>query len=303
MKLLRAPDDRFAACAPFAPHYLDVRARDGESGPAIRMHYLDEGPRDAPPVLLLHGEPTWSYLWRRLVPALAGAGLRAIAPDLVGFGRSDKPASRDDHTYARHVGWMAAFVEALDLRDVTLVCHDWGGLIGLRVAAERGERFARVLASNTFLPTGDERISQAFLAWQQFSQSAPHLRASDVVELGSATALSPETKAAYDAPFPDESYNAGPRAMPMLVPTSPVDPASDDNRRAWAALERWTKPFLTAFGDKDPITEGADAVLQARIPGAKGQAHVTLEGAGHFVQEDAAAALERAVLGFAKAGR
>ncbi len=278
--LLRTPDDRFENLPgyPFAPHYVEV---DG-----VRIHYLDEGPVDAAPILLLHGEPSWSYLYRKMIPPLVAAGHRVIAPDLVGFGRSDKPAARDDYTYQRHMDWISGLLDALDLGAITLFCQDWGGLIGLRLAAEHEDRFARIVAANTFLPTGDVDPGRAFRVWQRYSQESPSFRAGGIVKGGCQTELSPEVIAAYDAPFPDERYLAGARQFPLLVPTTPDDPASEPNRSAWRVLERWTKPFLTAFSDGDPITRGADRVLQQRIPGANGQPHATIVGAGHFLQED-----------------
>ena len=280
MEIVRTPDERFAHLPgyPFEPHYVEV---DG-----IRIHYVDEGPRDADPVLLLHGEPSWSYLYRKMIPILVESGHRAVAPDLVGFGRSDKPTRREDYTYQRHMDWLAGFLTALDLRTITLFCQDWGGLLGLRLAAEHEDRFARIVAANTFLPTGDTHPGRAFLAWQQFSQRTPTFHAGNIVKGGCVTELAPEVIAAYDAPFPDEGYVAGARQFPLLVPTSPDDPATIPNRRAWEVLRRWQKPFLCAFSDSDPITRGADAVLQSAIPGAKGQPHTTISGAGHFLQED-----------------
>jgi haloalkane dehalogenase len=229
---------------------------------------------------------------------LTAAGHRTVAPDLIGFGRSDKPAARDDYTYARHVAWMRGTVERLDLRDITLVCQDWGGLIGLRLVAEMPGRFARVVAANTFLPTGDQDPGEAFRAWQQYSQTAPEFHVGGIVKGGCVEPLSPEVIAAYDAPFPDDSYKAGARQFPLLVPTRPDDPASADNRAAWEVLARWEKPFLTAFGDSDAITRGADRVLQKLIPGAAGQPHVTLERAGHFLQEDRGEELAGVVVDF-----
>jgi haloalkane dehalogenase len=292
MEVLRTPDERFAALPgyPFAPHYAEV---DG-----VRLHYVDEGPRDAQPVLMLHGEPSWSYLYRTLIPVLTAAGHRAVAPDLAGFGRSDKPAAREDYTYARHVAWMRGLVEALDLRRITLVCQDWGGLIGLRLVAEMPHRFARVVAANTFLPTGDRDPGDAFRAWQEYSQTVPDFHAGGIVKGGCVEPLSAEVIAAYDAPFPDDRYKAGARQFPLLVPTRPDDPASAANRAAWEVLSRWEKPFLTAFGDSDRISRGADAVLQKLIPGCQGQPHTTLERAGHFLQEDRGEELARVVVDF-----
>jgi haloalkane dehalogenase len=285
VKILRTPEERFRDLPgyPFAPRYVEV-------GPErLRMHYLDEGERQAPVVLLLHGEPTWSFLYRKMIPPLVAAGRRVVAPDLVGFGRSDKPAERSDYSYQRHVAWTGAFVEALELERVTLFCQDWGGLIGLRLCGEPATeaRFARVVAANTFLPTGDEPVREAFLRWRRLSQREGELDIGRVVSDFCPRPLAPEVKAAYDAPFPDESYKAGARAFPMLVPTSPDDPASPANRAAWERLGRWHKPFLTVFGDGDPITRGSERALQRHIPGCAGQPHVVIEGAGHFLQEDA----------------
>jgi haloalkane dehalogenase len=292
MDLLRTPDARFAnlPCYPFEPHYVDV---DG-----VRMHFVDEGPRGAAPVLMLHGEPTWSYLYRKMVPPIAAAGHRAVAPDLVGFGRSDKPAHRDDYTYQSHVDWVWGFVEALALTDITLVCQDWGGLIGLRLVAEHPERFARVVAANTFLPTGDMTLGRAFERWRDYSQTVEELPIGAIVQRATVTELPPEVLAAYEAPFPDETYKEGARAFPALVPERPDDPASAANRAAWQVLMKLDLPLLTAFSDGDPITRGGDVALQRLIPGAKGQAHTTIAGGGHFLQEDQGEALGKAVLDF-----
>jgi haloalkane dehalogenase len=260
-----------------------VPAGDGDK---LRMHYIDEGPPDADPVLMLHGEPSWCYLYRKVIPIVTKAGHRAVAPDLIGFGRSDKPASREDYTYQAHVDWTTAFVEALDLRNITLVCQDWGGLIGLRIAAEHPDRFARIVAANTFLPTGDRPAGEAFLRWQQYSQTVPDFDSGWIVNSGCSTDLSDEIKDAYRAPFPDDSYKEGARQFPKLVPTSPHDPASASNRKAWEVLSKWDKPFLCAFGDSDPVTKGGDRWFQQGVPGTKGQPHTTIAGGGHFIQED-----------------
>ncbi len=285
MEILRTPDDRFTDLPdfPFAPHYAEVP--DGEGG-SLRLHYLDEGDPGAPVVLLLHGEPSWSFLYRHMIPVLVDAGLRCVAPDLVGFGRSDKPAARSDYTYARHVAWMRAFLDATTLSAITLVAQDWGGLIGLRLVGADPDRFSRVVAANTFLPTGDSSPGAAFLRWQEFSQSVPTFPVAAIVNAGCTTDLAPAVVAAYDAPFPDEAMTAGARQFPMLVPTSPDDPAAADNRAAWAVLDRFDRPVLCAFSDEDPITRGADRVLRDRIPGCAGQPHTTIRGAGHFLQED-----------------
>jgi haloalkane dehalogenase len=297
VQVLRTPDSRFEKLPGYAfpPHYLDVA--DGEGG-TLRVHYVDEGRKDGEIVLCLHGEPSWSYLYRKMIPVFAAAGHRVIAPDLVGFGRSDKPAARSDYSYARHVAWMTDLVTRLDLVGLTLVCQDWGGLIGLRMAAEHPERFSRIVAANTFLPTGDRAPGPAFFAWQKFSQEVPEFPVGGIISGATTTTLSPEVVAAYDAPFPDESYKAGARQFPLLVPVSPDDPASEANRRAWEVLSRFEKPFLTAFSDQDPITRGADKVLQRSIPGAKDRPHTTIVGGGHFLQEDRGEELAAAVNAF-----
>lgn len=295
MEIVRTPDERFHHLPgyPFEPHYVEVDD--------LRIHYVDEGPREAEPVFMLHGEPSWSYLYRKMIPIITAAGYRAIAPDLVGFGRSDKPTKREDYTYQRHVDWISGLLLALDLRYATLVCQDWGGLIGLRLAAEHEERFARIVAANTFLPTGDIPAGPAFLRWQRFSQEVPEFRAGFSVKSGTVSELAPEIIAAYDAPFPDDRYLAGARQFPMLVPTSPDDPASEPNRRARQVLQNWQKPFLTAFSDSDPITRGGDRAFQTMVPGTKGQPHTTITGAGHFLQEDKGEELARVIVDFLNA--
>ncbi len=288
MQLLRTPDSAFADLAgyPFAAHYLEVTDPDG--GRPLRLHHLDEGDPAGRVVLLLHGEPTWSYLYRNVLPPLVADGCRVLAPDLIGFGRSDKPTSTHDHTYARHVAWLTqALFDELDLRDIVLFGQDWGGLLGLRLVAAHPDRFAGVVASNTALPTGDQAASEAFLAWQRAARELPVFATGRIVDGGSLTRLPAEVIAAYDAPFPDAEHQAGARALPGLVPTTPADPAAEDNRRAWQALQGYTAPFLTAFSDGDPITAGGQRPLQQLIPGAHDQPHRTIEGAGHFVQEDA----------------
>lgn len=285
MELLRTPDDRFADLPdwPFEPRYEAVDAGDGDT---IRMHYVDEGPGDADPVLLLHGEPSWAYLYRWMIPPLVDAGHRVVAPDLVGFGRSDKPADRADHSYAAHVGWVRQLVlDRLRLTRITLFCQDWGGLIGLRVLASSPDDFARVVVANTGMPTGDQRMPEAFQRWQTFSRTVESFPIGPMLQGASLRQLSDAEVAAYDAPFPEEAYKEGPRIMPSLVPTTPDDPASADNRAAWEVLQRWEKPLLTAFSDSDPITAGGHRVFHKLVPGAQGQPHVTTTG-GHFLQED-----------------
>jgi haloalkane dehalogenase len=288
--VLRTPDDRFEGLPdwPFAPRYVEV---DG-----LRLHAVDEGPREAPEtVLLLHGEPTWSYLYRSMIPVLAAAGLRVVAPDLVGFGRSDKPARREDYSYARLVAWMRGLVEAMDLRPITLFAQDWGSLVGLRLAAECEERFARVVIGNGGLPTGEGGAPLPFRLWRAFARHSPWFPVSRIVDFGSARRLSEGERRAYDAPFPDARYTAGARALPSLVPIAPDDPAREANLRAWKVLERFERPFLTAFSRGDPITRGLDRVLQERIPGARGLDHGRVAG-GHFLQEDSGPELARRIV-------
>ncbi|MBX7223204.1 MAG: haloalkane dehalogenase [Blastocatellia bacterium] len=295
MDFLRTPDECFANLPdfPFAPHYVEV------SG--LRLHYLDEGPENGELVLLLHGEPTWSYLYRKMIPVLVEAGLRVIAPDFIGFGRSDKLTDRAAYSYVFHVDMLKGFLATVGLSDINLFCQDWGGLIGLRVAAEMAERFARIIAANTFLPTGDHPMPAAFLEWREFSQTIPVFPTGRIVSRGSVNQLSEAEMAAYDAPFPEESYKEGARAFPTLVPARPDDPASEANRAAWEILQQWEKPFLTLFSDSDPITRGGDRVLQALIPGANGQPHTTITGAGHFLQEDKGAEIARLMVDFLQA--
>ena len=289
MEVLRAPDERFAGLAdyPFAPHYLTVTDADGTD---LRIHYVDEGPRDAAPVLLMHGEPSWSYLYRKFVPALVARGHRVIAPDLIGFGKSDKPAARTDYTYERHVAWMSDWLTALDLTDVTLFCQDWGGLIGLRLVAAFPDRFARLVVSNTGLPVGTGS-SEGFDAWLAFSQNVPQFPVGFIVNGGTTRDLTAAEIAAYDAPFPHETYKEGARQFPTLVPITPDHASVTENRAAWAVLERFERPVLTAFGDKDAVTKGGEKAFIERIPGARGQPHRIIAGGGHFIQEDAPAEL------------
>ena len=286
MHIVRTPDDRFDGLPgyPFEPHYVDIA--DGDGG-TMRMHYLDEGPGGSAPVLLLHGEPTWSYLYRHMIPPLVAAGHRVVVPDLVGFGRSDKPAEPSNYSYARHIQWTSSLVfDHLDLRQITYFGQDWGGLIGLRLLTAQPERYARVAIGNTGLPTGEGKPSDAFVAWQKFSQESHTFPIGKIVNGGCATDLSPEVIAAYDAPFPDDSYKAGARIFPTLVPTSIDDPESAANKAAWAVLAHFEKPFLLCFSDLDPITKGGAAPFLTKVPGAKGQRHVTIDGASHFLQED-----------------
>lgn len=299
MKILRTQEECFDNLPgyPFSSHYSEIA--DGEGG-HLRVHYVDEGPREAAPVLLMHGEPSWSYLYRKMIPLIAEAGNRVIAPDLVGFGRSDKPADRNDYTYQRHVDWIQQVIDTLSLNRITLVCQDWGGLIGLRLVAAAPHLFGRVVVANTGLPTGDQKMTDAFLEWQRFSLETPEFAVGTIVGSGCSQPLSQDIMAAYDAPFPDETYKEGARIFPSLVPTTPDDAAAPANREAWKVLQGFEKPFLTAFSDKDPITRGGDKVFQKLIPGAQNQPHTTIQGGGHFLQEDCGEALASVVCDFIK---
>lgn len=280
MRVLRTPDERFTSLPdyPFAPKYQDV-----EGG--LRMHYVDEGPRSGQAVLLLHGEPTWSYLYRKMIPPLAEAGFRAVAPDLIGFGKSDKPGAQSDYSYARHVAWLVQLIERLDLRELILFCQDWGSLIGLRAAAEHPQRVARIVVANGFLPTGQGKVPAAFKVWRAFARYSPLFPIGRIIASGCVTKLPPAVRAAYDAPFPSSAYMAGARIFPALVPVEADNVAVPDNLRAWEVLGKWQKPVLTLFGKNDPILGHADAPLQRHIPGCQGQPHERFWG-GHFVQED-----------------
>lgn len=297
MKVLRTPDKYFENLPdfPYEPHYLELN--DDNLG-SLRLHYIDVGPKNADPVLLIHGEPTWSFLYRKLISIISAAGHRVVAPDLIGFGRSDKPALQEDYSYQLHVDWMQKFLDQTSLQNITLVCHDWGGLIGLRLVTENPQCFGRVVVANTFLPTGDQKMSEAFLRWQKFAKETDVFDVGSIVDMGSVKPLSPEIIAAYNAPFPDDSYKAGARIFPSLVPTSPDDPAASVNRKAWEILQKFERPFLTAFSDSDPITGGGDLFFQKKIPGAKGQPHATLKGGGHFLQEDCGEDLAHLVVDF-----
>jgi haloalkane dehalogenase len=301
MPTLRTPDERFADLPDFGyePRFADVADPDGGE---LRMSWVEDGPADGPVVLLLHGEPSWSFLYRHMIPVLAAAGLRAIAPDLVGFGRSDKPVEPSAHSYARHVEWVRALAfDVLDLDEITLVGQDWGGLIGLRLAAEHPQRFARIVAANTGLPTGDHPMPEIWHRFRIAMQSAPTIDVARFVASGCVRPLDPAARAAYDAPFPDESFKAGPRAMPGLVPIRPDDPASDANRAAWTVLTHSQTPVLVAFSDSDPITAAMAPILERSLPGAQGRAHPVIANAGHFLQEDAGPELAQHVLDFVAA--
>ena len=300
MQTYRTPDDRFADLPdfPWEPRYAEVP--DGDGG-TLRMAYVEAGPADGPVALLLHGEPTWSYLYRQVMAVLADAGIHAVAVDLVGFGRSDKPLGASDHSFARHVEWVRALVlDHLDLHEVTLVGQDWGGLIGLRLVAEHPDRFARVVAANTGLPTGDFDMPEVWWMFRNAVEKAEVLDIGRLVAAGCVRGLDGATRAAYDAPFPDEASKAGPRVMPTLVPTRPDDPAAEANRAAWEVLTRWDKPFLTAFSDGDPITGAMAPILRKLVPGTRGLEHPVIANAGHFLQEDAGHELGRVVAAFVR---
>ncbi len=294
MSVLRTPDARFLNLPgyDFDSHYVEIDS--------LRMHYLDEGSADGPVVLLLHGEPSWSYLYRKMVAPIADAGCRVIAPDLIGFGKSDKPTAQSDYSYAGHVDWMRQFIETLDLKDISLFCQDWGSLIGLRVAAENQRRFARIAVGNGGLPTGDREFPRAFRIWRAFARWSPWFPIGRIIQAGAITELSNAEIAAYDAPFPSARYKAGARAFPMLVPTEADNVASDDNRRAWVSLEQFQKPFLTTFSNRDPITRGGERNFQKRVPGARNQPHIKIRNAGHFLQEDKPAELAEVLIRFVK---
>ena len=285
MDVLRTPDERFRDLPDFAyePRYVDVDA--GEPDTRVRMAYVDEGPRDGRTLLLVHGEPTWSFLYRKMIPIFVKAGFRAVAPDLIGFGRSDKPKATSDYSYARHVAWTKSFLESLDLRDVVYFGQDWGSLVGLRLAMENEARFARIVIGNGFLPTADRPVPPAFRAWRAFARWSPLFPIGRIVASGCVTKLSKRVRRGYDAPFPDAAYKAGARIFPALVPTEPSDPAVPANKKAWEALGKWDRPFLALFGKNDPILGRADRALIEHVPGAKGQPHERFWG-GHFVQED-----------------
>lgn len=284
-EVFRTPEERFARLPGFAyaPHYVEV---DG-----LRMHYVDVGPRNGPVVLLLHGEPTWAYLYRHMIEPLAAAGYRVLVPDLIGCGRSDKPGAIADYSYANHVAWAWDWLQQLELADVTLFCQDWGSLIGLRLVAEHPDTFARVFVGNGFLPTGDQNMPKVFALWRGFALRSPVFPVGAILQAGSKRWLSRDERAAYTAPFPDKRYMAGIRAFPALVPITPDDPATPANRAAWESLEKFPRPFHTCFADGDPITRGADKALRRRVLGAADAEHTTIRGARHFLQEDQGAAI------------
>lgn len=297
MKTVRTPEARFAHVPdfPWPPRATTV---DG-----LHVAWVEAGPEDGPPVLLLHGEPSWSFLWREVIAGLAEAGLRPMAPDLPGFGRSDKPVRLEDYTAGRLVRWIEGWMDRTGVERTTLVGQDWGALVGVRMAARRPERFERLVVANGFLPTGEGPVPAAFRAWRAFARWSPWFPAGRIVDVGCRRGLSAAERAAYDAPFPDRRHLAGARALPRLVPTRPDDPGAAENRRAWRALESWEKPFLTAFSDGDPFTRGRERTFQGRVPGARGRDHPVLRGGGHFLQEDRGEELARVVADFVRRTR
>ena len=291
-RILRTPESRFAGLNdfPWPPHYREVGG--------LRIACIDEGPRDAPVVLLMHGEPTWSYLYRKMIPVLLAAGYRVVAPDLVGFGRSDKPAARDDYSYLNHVEWMKAWLQQADLQHITLFCQDWGSLIGLRMAAEAPERFDRIVLANGGLPTGTSEVPKAFKIWRAFARWSPWFPIGRIVKTGCYKGLSPEAVAAYDAPFPSGKYRVAARIFPGFVPTTPDDPERARNEQAWEVFKRWDKPFLTLFSNRDPVTRGGHKIWHKLVPGAQGQPHAVTRDAGHFLQEDKGEEVAQAIAAF-----
>jgi haloalkane dehalogenase len=331
MQFVRTDNSRFSNLPgyPFEPNYIDVPDLDGGK---LRMHYIDEGEGEV--ILCLHGQPSWSYLYRKMIPVFVAAGYRVIAPDLIGFGKSDKPTDRENYTYANHVAWITSLIAQVDLSGINLVCQDWGGLIGLRAAAENPDRFARIVVANTGLPDaksvaddkvgpqsdrmrayydslpvhanakemgicmGGDTSGMGFLHWVKFCAESDGFSPQEVLTLFCGGTLNAEEQRAYGAPFPDETYLAGGRQFPSLVPIMPDNPAIPANRAAWKVFENWEKPVLTAFSDSDPITAGAHVRFQESIPGAKGQSHLTIKGAGHFLQEQAPNELAQATIAF-----
>jgi haloalkane dehalogenase len=291
MEILTTPDRHFEGLPDFAYESIGTDIGDG-----LTVHHVEVG--EGPVVLLMHGQPTWSFLYRKMIDPLVEHGFRVVVPDLIGFGRSTKPRDMSDHTYERHVSWMSAWLDAVGADGVTLFAQDWGGLIGLRLLAAQPDRFARLVVANTGLPTGHQRMPDAFFAWREFVRTTPDFDCGRIVQGATLQTLSEEEMAAYNAPFPDDTYRAGPRAMPSLVPTSPDDPSSEPNQEAWTVLSRWERPTLTLFSDSDPITAGGEQVFQSKVPGAAGQPHRTIEGAGHFLQEDAGPLLADTMAGW-----
>ncbi|MHA1726769.1 MAG: haloalkane dehalogenase [Promethearchaeota archaeon] len=292
MDILRTSEGRFENLPGyfFKPHYINING--------FRIHHVEEGPKKSEKILLMHGEPTWAYLYRHMIPILADKGFHIIAPDLIGFGRSDKPKNQTDHSYRKHVEWITKWLKAIDLKDITMFCQDWGSLIGLRVAIENKERFKRIILANGGLPTGEQRMNDAFLKWREFSRSSPQFKIERIIQGGTVTKLSKDALRGYAAPFPDESYMAGARILPSLVPISRADPEHKANRRAIEEYKKWDIPFLTTFSDKDPITRGGEKFWQENVLGARGQNHIIIKNAGHFLQEDKGPELAEVIIKF-----
>ena len=292
MQFLKTPSSQFDNLAdyPFGENYIDVA--DGMS-----MHYVDEGDKDTEVVLMLHGEPSWSYLYRKMIPTVVDAGYRAIAPDLIGFGKSDKPTEQSDYTYAKHLEWIEPIFQKFD--KINLFIQDWGGLLGLRLVEKYASKINRIIIANTFLPSG-QAANEAFTNWQEFSQKVPEFPTSGVINMGTTSKLSNEVLAAYDAPYPNETYKAGARIFPMLVPTGKDNPETANNIKAWEYLKTFNKPVLTLFSDQDPIMNGFEKIFHKLVPGCKGMPHEIIENAGHFLQEDQGKVIAEKVVAFMK---
>lgn len=297
MTVLHTPDDRFNDLPdyPFDPNYVTIP--DPDLGD-MRLHYVDTGPNDAPTIIMMHGEPSWSFLYRHMIRNVTAAGFRVLAPDLIGFGRSDKPADMASYSYSSHVRWISLWFEKMNISDAVLFCQDWGGLLGLRLVAAYPDQFAGVLAANTFLPTGAGKPSEAFEKWKIFSQTVPEFPTGGIIRGATVKPLGDGVEAAYDAPYPDESYKAGARIFPSLVPVSPDMDGAADNVEAWKVLQTFDKPFMTCFSDQDPVTGGMDIYFHKAIPGCEGQPHTTVKGGGHFLQEDVHAELSDIIIDF-----
>lgn len=290
--IIRTPEERFKNLPGynFESNYVQITYD-------LRMHYVDEGEKDSPVILLLHGEPSWSYLYRKMIPKLVESGFRTIAPDLIGFGKSDKFTDQSAYSYRNHLDWLQVFIDKLNLKEITLFCQDWGGLLGLRLVAAQPDNFVRVIASNTTLPTGQFEMPKSFMQWREFSRTSENFDIGKVIDGGTASELSAEVIAAYNAPFPTEEYKAGARIFPSLVPYLPEDSEALNNVKAWEILSEWKKPFLTIFGSEDTIMKGAEKLFKSIIPGCKGQAHQMLH-AGHFIQEEKGEELAEAIAVF-----